>query len=497
MLANLYHSCMGRIFEPLKTAGIDGVQMFRGDGVAFRCHPILACVPTDYEEQILITGVKKGLCPSCSIPRDEIGEAGKKYPVRDIRVVLKALDKADVDPLEFKKACEDAGVKPIYHPFWERLPYTSIFRSITPDILHQLYQGVIRHVISWINGCCGGAEIDARCRRLPPNHNIRLFMNGISTLSRVTGKEHFQMASILLGLINGIRLPGGRSSSRLLRAVRGLIDFLFLAQYPMHTTETLKLLRDALKRFHDNKDIFVDLGIRNHFNIPKLHFLDHYLMYIELFGTTDNCNTEYTERLHIDLAKDAWDATNGKDEFPQMTVWLERHEKIFRHAKYIKWRTSGHHRPNPTSERANPGILYRRLLQMTKHPSQKGVRFQSLIRDYGATSFQDALAEFVVGVRSPHLRGAQLQQAVASIRFHFNTVNVYHKIKFTSYDPYVVGGPRESVVDSIHSRPIRKDNRNREVPARFDTAVINDGTGQETGVAGNLTFSMYLHFILY
>ncbi|KAF8487819.1 hypothetical protein F5888DRAFT_1796512 [Russula emetica] len=446
MLANLYHSCMGRIFQPLETAGIEGVQMFRGDGVAFRCHPILACVPTDYQEQVLITSVKTGLCPSCPIPRDEIGEDGKEYPLRDFCMILEALSKADVDPTEFKKACEGAGVKPIYHPFWERLPYTHIFRSITPDILHQLYQGVIRHLISWIKECCGSAEIDARCRRLPPNHNIRLFMKGISTLSRVTGKEHAQMASVLLGLIISIRLPGGRSPSRLLRAVHGLLNFLFLAQYPMHTTETLKLLRDALKRFHDNKDIFVDLSIRDNFNIPKLHFLDHYLMYIELFGTTDNCNTEYTERLHIDLAKDAWDATNGKDKFPQMTVWLE-----------------------PSNDQTS---------------FEKGCPVPSLIRDYGAINFQDALAQFVVGVRDPHLHGVQLQQAIANVRFHFNAVNVYHKIKFTSYDPYVVGGPRESIVDSIHSRPIRKDKRNRDVPARFDTAVINDGTGQETGVAG-------------
>ena len=175
----------------------------------------------------------------------------------------------------------------------------------------------------------------------------------------------------------------------------------------MHMTETLKLFQDALKRFHDNKDVFVDLGIQNHFNIPKLHFLNHYLLYIELFGTTDNCNTEYTERLHIDLAKDAWGTTNGKDEFPQMTVWLECHEKIFRHAKYIKWETLGHHQPNPIlGEQANPGILYRCQLQMTKHPSKKGVRFQTLIHDYGAASFHDALAQFIVGIHNPDLHRA-------------------------------------------------------------------------------------------
>jgi hypothetical protein len=46
-----------------------------------------------------------------------------------------------------------------------------------------------------------------------------------------------------------------------------------------------------------------------------------------LFGTTDNYNTEYTEQLHIDLAKEAYRSTNFKDELPQMTLWLERKEK--------------------------------------------------------------------------------------------------------------------------------------------------------------------------
>ena len=177
---------------------------------------------------------------------------------------------------------------------------------------------------------------------------------------------------------------------------------------------------------------------------------------------TDNCNIKYTERLHIDLAKDAWHATNGKDKFPQMTVWLERHEKVFHHAKFIKWETLGHQQPNPTTLRVreNPGILYRCQLQMTKHPSKKGVQFQTLNHNFGATSFQDALAQFVAGVHNPYHHETQIQQATARVQFHFNTVHVYHRIKFTSYDPYLIGGLRESVVDSIHSRPNWKDKRN-------------------------------------
>lgn len=136
------------------------------------------------------------------------------------------------------------------------------------------------------------------------------------------------MSRILLGLIIGLPLPDGAWPSRLVRATRALLDFLYFAQYPTHTSATLKALDDALASFHDNKSIFQELGIRDHFKLPKLHSLEHY-------APLDNYDTQYSERLHIDFAKDAYRATNHKDEFAQMTVWLERKEKVDRHEKYI------------------------------------------------------------------------------------------------------------------------------------------------------------------
>ena len=99
------------------------------------------------------------------------------------------------------QACREAGVKPIQHPFWENLPFLNIYQSIAPDVLHNLYQGIVKHLISWIRAIYSDDEIDARCRRLPPNHNTRLFIKGISHLSRVTGTKHDHISRILLGLI--------------------------------------------------------------------------------------------------------------------------------------------------------------------------------------------------------------------------------------------------------------------------------------------------------
>jgi hypothetical protein len=331
-LANLFHACMSWIVEPLEATGTDGVAMASGDGIVRRVHPILAVYVGDYLEQVLVTGIKNGECPSCPIPRESLRDV-QDYGCRDLDAILTALDSFEVsDPRDYANTCRDAGLKPIHHPFWQDLPYLHIFCSITPDILHQLYQGVMKHLLKWVKSVFGVIEIDARCRRLPPNHNVRLFMKGISGLSRVSGQEHNQICCLLLGLIVDLPLPNGQSPARLIRAVCGLLDFLYLAQYPLHSTGTLELLGNALAFWDENKNIFVELNVQKHFdNIPKLHFLRHYIVSVTLHGTTDNYNTKYTERLHIDLAKDAYRATNHVDEYTQMTRWLERREKIYRH----------------------------------------------------------------------------------------------------------------------------------------------------------------------
>ncbi len=310
-LANLFHACMSAILLPLRRLGVEGMEMATGDGVVRRVYPIFAAYVGDYPEQVLVAGVKTGECPVCPVPRDELGEFtmadsdGEDPPLRDVSRTLAVLATADESPIEFMRACANAGIKPIYEPFWRHLPYADIYLSITPDVLHQLYQGVVKHLVSWIKAAYDPAELDARCRRMPPNHNVRLFTKGITSLSRLTGREHGDICRILLGLIIDMRLPNGLSSGPLVRAVRALMDFVYLAQYPIHSNESLSAMEDALQRFHDNKDTFIVLGICTDFNLPKLHFLRHYLLFIYRFGTTDNFNTEYTERLHIDFAKEA------------------------------------------------------------------------------------------------------------------------------------------------------------------------------------------------
>ncbi|KAF8221289.1 hypothetical protein L208DRAFT_1093512, partial [Tricholoma matsutake] len=78
----------------------------------------------------------------------------------------------------------------------------------------------------------------------------------------------------------------------------------YLAQYPKYSEETLSNMQATLNSFHATKTIFVDLKIRDYFQLPKLEGLNHFIGSVRDFGALDNCNTEYTEHLHIDMAKD-------------------------------------------------------------------------------------------------------------------------------------------------------------------------------------------------
>ena len=104
-----------------------------------RCFPILAAYVGDYPKQILISLIKKGECPICPAPCDEIRNWESVLELWDTDKVIAALNSINKGASEFMKACASAGIKPVQCVFWKNLPFIDIYCSITPDILHQLY----------------------------------------------------------------------------------------------------------------------------------------------------------------------------------------------------------------------------------------------------------------------------------------------------------------------------------------------------------------------
>jgi Plavaka transposase len=206
---------MKEVLGPIRSYGETGLEMSSDDGVWWRCHLIFAIFAGDYQEQVLMTCTYYSCCPKCTVPASELGQY-KMFLLHIQSDLLNTYELANGDFHTFHLACHDTGVKPVHQPFWATLPLANVFLSITPNILHQLLQGMVRHLISWLTGIFGAVAIDARCHAMPPNHKVTIFTKGISILSHISGHRHKKMCSFLLGLIIDLPIPGGQPLSRVI-----------------------------------------------------------------------------------------------------------------------------------------------------------------------------------------------------------------------------------------------------------------------------------------
>jgi hypothetical protein len=80
-----------------------------------------------------------------------------------------------------------------------------------------------------------------------------------------------------------------------------------------------------------------------------------------------------------------------------MTKWLERREKLYHYSAFVNWRQQQDHDLPPAQIAIGPPQAhnYTFTMKMAQKPSKGRVTFVSLAGDFGALTFQDALAEFI------------------------------------------------------------------------------------------------------
>lgn len=312
---------------------------------------------------------------------------------------------------------------------------------------------------------------------------LRHFSHGISMVSQWTGSEHKEMEKVFLGLVMGA------VDQQIICAVRAVIDFIYLASLQSHTSHTLSLLRQALDDFHTHKDAFIELGARTqgHFNIPKIHAMEHYVAMIEKFGSADGFNTESPERLHIDYAKDAYRASNRKDYLLQMVVWLRRQEATDRFTIYLDWCRnrgsspevhSAHVTPEHEADDAAEAItavnmavqagssqlraaaLLVRYNVPTRHPATlRGIPAADIIERQGASQFLPSIQAFL-----------RLRNIAYTPRL-FDGFDIYPRLAL--FLPPIAGaghGHHKNVVRA--TPPIPAHERTAAQPARLDFALV-------------------------
>ena len=464
----LFHEAMRIILDPLKVAAKnDGVQMVCADQQVRQVIPILAAYVADYPEQCLVTCTKYGTCPCCKAPADSLGDMETKFAPRyqnDIYETIKNLKEQSQTNNQFYRAClaEDIGTG-VFVPFWKDMPYTDIHGSITSDVLHQLHQGVLKHLISWIQDTMTKEELDRRIQCLPRAYGVRHFKSGFSVLAQISGPERKNMAKILLGCLIG-KIP-----SRGLKACQAILDFLYLAQYTSHDDVTLQYMEDALMKWKQNRDYFLKEDVREHFNIPKFHSLLHYVQVIRRFGVTDNYNTEAFERFHIDFAKKGWRASNKRNETPQMIRWLCRQEKVASFERWLGFKSGEEKKEEKFSTSAH--------FFLAKRPTSPERPIELIEKEHSCPFLTFELKKFMM--KAMNLK-ASLQD-VRQARLPFNTLSVYQQFRMKQTK---IHEDDEDCIYIIKAHP----------KTQFDTVVVLDGDdGEDTGLHGKIYIKCFNH----
>ncbi|KAG9080740.1 hypothetical protein FRC06_006204, partial [Ceratobasidium sp. 370] len=329
--AELVHRAMERILAPLREASEKGIEMWCPDGRLRRVYLRIAAHTADWPEQNLQSCTSEGSCPICKAKWHGRGDLDDPAELREREETLGALR----NYFAHKRVAElrALNLKPVW-PWWGDIPEVNLATCFTPDLLHQLHQGVFKtHLLRWLRHLVGDKKLDERLAAMPRAEGLRHFDRGLTGVQQWTGRESKQMAAQILPVV------AGTLSAELTDMIRSLIDFMFRAQAPTMTDADIVAMERDLARFHELKGLLITKGIykttERFDKIPKLHMLSHYAFMIRELGTPDGFNTEIPEHLHIEYAKEPWRASNKVKPLPQMIKYLQRQEAIRIHRSYM------------------------------------------------------------------------------------------------------------------------------------------------------------------
>ena len=350
--SRLFHQALKHALLPLEEAGRAGVQMVDGHGNMRHCFPLLAAYLGDYPEQILVNIAPYDASPVTTATRNNTG-AANRFPERTYEVIMEGLqelrkefreEKTAENTLAYHVRASALGLSAVREPFWENLPHVQPNKMVTPDILHNAHGFFRHHIVQWVFNLVDKVDFDLRVVAMPRMVGLRAYPNGLSKFKQWTGRDAREVQRYILGLIQG----APKIKPKVTKAIRALLDFIYIAQYHSHSNDTLEYLRTALQDFHKNKHIFWDLGARTgkrsgleNFNIPKLCGFHDYEPSIRQFGTIMQFSTDITEFFHKQSTKEPYRSTNKRDFMAQICIILDRHEKWAQFHQYLAWVQNG------------------------------------------------------------------------------------------------------------------------------------------------------------
>ncbi|KAI0704619.1 hypothetical protein C8Q76DRAFT_820240 [Earliella scabrosa] len=322
----LFHTSLHTILRSLKP-GMTTPEIVRyGDGHFRRTVYGLGPYIADYPEQCLLACIVQGWCAKCDASRVNLdGDADRRS-----HEVTEHL----LDSMGLKDLWDDYGIVGDLLPFTTAFPRADIHEMISPDLLHQIIKGTFKdHLVTWVeeylvltHGKTGAeaimADIDRRIAAAPHFPGLRRFPEGRG-FKQWTGDDSKALMKLYLAAIVGY-VP-----TQMVQCLSAILDFCYLVRRNIITTSTLHQIEDALARFHRDRVIFEETGVRlEGFSLPRQHSLKHYPSLIQQFGAPNGLCSSITESKHIKAVKEPYRRSNRFEALGQMLITNQRLDKL-------------------------------------------------------------------------------------------------------------------------------------------------------------------------
>ena len=274
--ADVLHKALATILQPLEAAGKEGVSLECADKCIRQCYPVLAAWIADHIEYAKLFHLKKQACPVCTVEDHQLGaDSHPFYPARHYNkyyrryLLLNSIESgSNTEKNETITFFDNQRVKPYFNVFW-RLPRVRPERLHTPDLLHGIYLGLLKHLMDWVEPFLKKHDrlqgFDAVWKNLPHYPGFNRPRKAYREVSQWQGKELRALGrAILVALAASLGMPSITQQQpfhQALQCVRNLIDFHLMAQYRSHIPETLDYMDAYLNEFHRMKHVFLEFRV--------------------------------------------------------------------------------------------------------------------------------------------------------------------------------------------------------------------------------------------
>ena len=325
----LVHQALNVVLSSLKTVVAVGVMMSDPWGNLCYCYMPLAAWIADMPEETLLAAMGAKASPVTTATSKDFGDAFRHPPCtgeNTLAAIHTACSQhAPTDYKNFLKVIKRLHLNSVIDPCWKQWMLSDPSHFFTPEVLHHFHHMSWDHDVQWCITATGAAELDFHFSLIQTPVGYRVFSDGISKLTQVTGHDHRAVQCYFIGAV------AGSVPRRFLIAICTLLDFRYLAEVPSFTTQSIKSIASTLQEFHDHKEAILDQGIRSNWHIPKLQLLQSIVLSISQSGAVMQWSADVTEHAHISEIKIPARSGNNQNYYSQIMChlnWLDCQDHV-------------------------------------------------------------------------------------------------------------------------------------------------------------------------